>query len=359
MKIGKAVVFPVQRYPVSHENFVSEKEIIQEDQASADSLAGDAVNSVKGFCMGVCDAVPGVSGGTVALVVGIYERLFAAISHVDRQLGTYLKTRQLGKAATYIDARFLFSLIVGMGLGYVVMSVVIKFLMSHDILRALTLASFAGMVLGSLYVVFKMIQPQGQAGKWVCIGWGITGCAMSSMIAFQSSSPATAEVSLIYLFCCTVVAIVAMILPGISGAMLLLIFGVYYDVVEIPGNLIHFENVGDNLIKLGVFFSGCVVGLLTFSRLIKWLLSSYRAVTLAGMLGLMTGSLVVLWPFQHRLEPITEHHKPTYDYFVPGEFSTVILAVTGCVIFFAGCVVFGDRLAQGITNSRKNQTGAL
>lgn len=304
--------------------------------------------------MGLCDAVPGVSGGTVALVVGIYERLFTAISHIDRQLWVYLKTKELRKAAAHVDARFLFSLIVGMGLGYVVMSVVIKLLMSNETLRALTLASFAGMILGSLYLVAKMIRPQGQTGKVVCIGSGSAGCAVSSMIALQSSFQPAAEMSLIYLFCCTVIAIVAMILPGISGAMLLLIFGVYYDVVAIPRNLMQLEDVGKNLTRLGVFFSGCTVGLLTFSRVIRWLLHSYRAATLSGMLGLMLGSLIVLWPFRHRVEADLGDHKPSYHYFVPEEFSLVILGVAGCLVFFAVLVVFVDHLTHSRANSEKN-----
>ena len=136
-----------------------------------------------------------------------------------------------------------------------------------------------------------------------------------------------------------------MILPGISGAMLLLIFGVYYYVVEIPRSLIHLENVGDNLTRLAVFLSGCVIGLLTFSRVIKWFLNNYKAPTLSTMLGLMIGSLVILWPFQNRIEPVIEHHKPTYEWFVPTEFSGTMVGVGFCIVFFAAAVIVADRFA--------------
>ena len=309
------------------------------------TLFGDLAHSIKGFCMGVCDAVPGVSGGTVALIVGIYERLFTAITHIDRRLLGYLRKGEIKKAWVHMDARFLVALVIGMGMGYVAMSVAIKTLMASDTLRALTLASFCGMILGSVYLVFKMIKPQHKNAYLTCIGCGLLGCAVSSFIAFQSSAAATGEISLLYLFCCTIIAICAMILPGISGAMLLLIFGVYYYVVEIPRSLIHFENVGDNLTRLAVFLSGCVIGLLTFSRVIKWFLNNHKAPTLSTMLGLMIGSLVILWPFQNRIEPVIEHHKPTYEWFMPGEFNGTMVGVGFCIVFFAVAVIVADRFA--------------
>lgn len=310
------------------------------------SLAGDAANTFKGVGMGICDAVPGVSGGTVALVVGIYDRLFHAISRFDKQFIKYLRKFELVKALHHVDARFLLTLLMGIGFGYVAMSFAIKYLMADATLRSLTLASFTGMILGSIYLVFRMIRPSGRLGEMKCFGWGMSGCAISMFIAFQNLTSAAGEISLWYLFVCSVVAICAMILPGISGAMLLLIFGVYYYVIDIPRNLIHFENVGVNLVRLLVVISGCLVGLLSFARLLKWLMRTCRPQTLSAMLGLMAGSLIVLWPFQHRIEPTIEHHKPTYRCYVPEEFSLTILGVAGAIVFFAVVVVLVDRFAK-------------
>lgn len=310
--------------------------------STSTGLASDAVNSIKGFCMGVCDAVPGVSGGTVALIVGIYERLFVAISHIDTRLFHFLRKREWSQATRHVDLRFLFTLIIGLGIGYVVMSIAIKELMASDTLRTLTLASFAGMVVGSIVLVFSKIEA-GQKEKIICVFCALIGCALSAFIALQNTAAATGEVALPYLFLCTVVAICAMILPGISGAMLLLIFGVYYYVLEIPRNLIHFENVGENLIRLAVVLGGCIFGLLVFGRTIKWFLHNHRAKTLSTMLGLMIGSLIVLWPFQNRIEPLVEHHKPTYEAFWPTEFGLVALGAIGCLLLFGFLVIAVDR----------------
>ena len=315
---------------------------------SKNSFAADTLHAVKGFCMGVCDAVPGVSGGTVALVAGIYDRLFTAISHFDRKLLTFLVRRQFTRAAAHVDARFLLALVLGLGLGYVAMSVAIKVLMASETLRSLTLASFSGMILGSIWLVMQRIRPEPADQRIQCLGWGLAGCALSSLIAFQNSTTASGEISLLYLFCCTIIAICAMILPGISGAMLLLILGVYYHVVEIPRNLIHLEQVGDNLTRMAVVLAGCSVGLLTFSRLVKWLLKVYREQTLSAMLGLMIGSLLILWPFQHRIEPEVDHHKPRYEAFVP-DFSGWVVVVIACVLLFAGLVIAMDRLANSVS----------
>lgn len=324
------------------------------------SFKNDFVNGLKGLGMGICDAVPGVSGGTVALIVGIYERLFVAISHVDRRLFGYLRRGEWSLAARHLDARFLAALVFGMGLGYVIMSVAIKHLMASDSLRALTLASFTGMILGSVWLVFRMIRPGAERATTAereeirCIGCALAGFGIASLISFQSAH-AVANVSLVYLFCCTVVAICAMILPGVSGAMMLLIFGVYYHVVEIPRELIHLENVGGNLVKLGVFFSGCLVGLLTFARLIKYFLHRWRAPTLSAMMGLMLGSLLILWPFQQRIEPTIEGHKPTYEAFLPSEFDPIMIGVSICIVFFAAAVIMTDRVARSRFQQRLNE----
>lgn len=312
---------------------------------------GDTIHALKGICMGVCDAVPGVSGGTVALITGIYDRLFLAISHIDRRLFGFLRRGEWKLAARHLDLRFLVALVLGLGLGYVAMSFVIKFVMADDAWRALTLASFAGMVLGSIVVVWKKIQP-GNKETIACVVSGLAGCAVSAVIAMQNTAATTGEIGLAYLFACTVIAICAMILPGISGAMLLLIFGVYYSVLEIPRNLIHGEDIGVNLVRMGVVLAGCVTGLLSFGRVIKWLLQTYRAPTLSAMLGLMIGSLIVLWPFQHRIEPVMEHRKPTYEHFLPTEFSWVIPATVVCGLLFAGLVIAADMMTTRIAEAR-------
>ena len=173
----------------------------------------------------------------------------------------------------------------------------------------------------------------------------ISGCAISVTIAMQSNA-STEEIGLVYLFFCAVIAICAMILPGISGAMLLLIFGVYYFVLDIPGELLEFKDVGKNLLRLTVFVSGCALGLLTFSRVINWLLNTHRMPTLSAMMGLMAGSLLILWPFQNRIEPANPEHKPTYAAFMPEQFGGTVIGAIVCVILFAIVVILVDRTAK-------------
>lgn len=310
------------------------------------SLSKDVMHALIGFCMGLCDAVPGVSGGTVALVVGIYERLFTAISSFDRKFLRLLIGGRIGQAFKHCNGRFLFSLLIGIAVGYIVMSVGIKILMSDESLRPLTLASFAGMIIGSLWIVFGMINFKSLPRLTTNLIAAVAGCAISITIAMQSNS-STEEIGLVYLFVCAVIAICAMILPGISGAMLLLIFGVYYFVLDIPSALIEFKDVGKNLLRLTVFVSGCAVGLLAFSRVIKWLLNDHRMPTLSAMMGLMAGSLVILWPFQKRIEAANPEHKPSYQSFMPNQIDGTVVGSIFCALLFAAIVILSDRMAKG------------
>lgn len=317
-----------------------------ETEPESPSLSKDVKHSLIGFCMGLCDAVPGVSGGTVALVVGIYERLFTAISSFDRKFLRLLIGGRIGEAFKHCNGRFLVSLLIGVAVGYVVMSKGIKILMSSESLRPLTLASFAGMIIGSLWIVFGMIHFKNLptlAMNWIA---AIAGCVLSITIAMQSNS-STEEIGLLYLFVCAVIAICAMILPGISGAMLLLIFGVYYFVLDIPSELLEFKNVSRNLLRLTIFASGCAVGLLAFSRVIKWLLNTHRMPTLSAMMGLMAGSLVILWPFQNRIEAANPEHKPSYQPFMPNQIDGTVFGSIFCVLLFAAVVILVDQMAKG------------
>lgn len=316
-----------------------------EPELEPPSLSTDVTHSLIGFCMGLCDAVPGVSGGTVALVVGIYDRLFSSISAFDRKFLKLLTGGRFRDAFKHCNGRFLVSLLIGVAVGYVVMSRGIKILMASESLRPLTLASFAGMIIGSLWIVFGMIHLKTTPKLVTNLIAATIGCGISVTIAMQSNS-STEEIGLVYLFVCAVIAICAMILPGISGAMLLLIFGVYYFVLDIPGELLEFKDVGKNLLRLTVFVSGCAVGLLSFSRVIRWLLQTHRMPTLSAMMGLMAGSLVILWPFQKRIEPANPEHKPSYQSFMPDQFNASVVGAMVCVLIFASVVIFVDRMAK-------------
>jgi len=244
-----------------------------------------------GVLMGAADIVPGVSGGTVALILGIYNRLVMSISRFDGQLMRHLRSRQWVAAAHYVDLRFLLALGLGIAAGIGGLSFLMHFLLEHQAQH--TNGVFFGLILGSGMIVGRGIErwpvshqaafALGAAGSFLVVG----------METFQQPPD-----SLWYLFLCGMLGICAMILPGISGAFILLILGKYHAVTGLLRSTLTGAWDGQTLLALTVFCTGCLTGLLVFSRFLRWLLSRYQTVTLATLCGLMLGSLRKIWPFK-------------------------------------------------------------
>lgn len=274
-------------------------------------MRNDLLNMVRGMAMGCADVVPGVSGGTVALIIGIYERLVTAISSVDGQFFQLLKQRQWRKAAIHLDLRFLIALACGVLMGFVVMTLAMNAILKSESGRPLLLSAFFGMIVVSSWLVAKMVKPHNHAERVQCIVFAIVGAGLTLSLLWLRSptAGAAAEPSLPFLFGCGAIAICAMILPGISGAMVLLMCGVYAYLADIPHLLLHGEQIGLCLLTIAVFGSGCLIGLLTFAKVLRWLLGKHRALTLALLTGVMAGALPQIWPFQHDLTPHIEEVK--------------------------------------------------
>lgn len=245
--------------------------------------------------MGAADIVPGVSGGTVALVLGHYQRLVTAISRIDATALRLLKERRWGTAWSYVDGRFLLALGAGVAIGILGLASLMHWLLEHR--TAETMAVFFGLVLASGFVVATYIRRWSTGAVIACIAAAIPAYILGRL------SPTAADPTLPYLFLSAVVAICAMILPGISGAFLLLLLGVYHPITGLLKNLAHGQFTSQGLLQLGVFTIGCVLGLAIFSRVLRVLLVKYPDVTFAALLGLMIGSLGKLWPLQR---PTTE-----------------------------------------------------
>ena len=265
---------------------------------------------IRGFAMGAADVVPGVSGGTVALITGIYPRLITAISHFDRDLVSLIRQGNWGKAAKHIDLRFLLALGVGIAVGFLATMLTIAQLLKNPESRPFVLASFFGMIVASSWVVYQIFRETRAAHRfwfWLLLMAGIflaLGVTYLSPAAnFASQPPAW------YLFACGAIAICAMILPGISGALILLLLGVYAYLTEIPHHLLDGERVVENLGTIAIFGLGCLCGLLSFSKLLRYLLQEYAGPTYTLLLGLMIGSLSLLWPFQTDTTPQIEDWK--------------------------------------------------
>lgn len=303
--------------------------------------AGDLLNVLRGFLMGGADIIPGVSGGTVALILGIYDRLVTAISRFDLTLLKLLAKRRWRTAAVYIDLRFLITLGCGVLVGIGGLASVMHYLLLHQ--RQSTLAVFFGMILASTLLVSRMVPRWTPKRLGIFLSAGVAAFILVGLPLLKSPPAGNG-----YVFLSATIAICAMILPGISGAFILLILGKYEDITGLLRELLHGTISLDGLETLGIFVLGAGLGLLGFSKLLRWLLSRHEAVTLSLLCGLMLGSLRRIWPFQiDRTPEITELKHKVFDNVWPrgndGEFFAVILLMAVA----AGFVMLLDWMTSG------------
>jgi len=254
---------------------------------------------LKGFLMGNADVVPGVSGGTVALLLGIYDHLIHSIGRFDLQFCRLVVQRNWRQAAEHVDLRFILSLLVGICVGILCMGTLSHWLLEYQQTRQFTLAAFSGMVLASCFVIGKQIQILNYRNSVQVILLGLIGIVITVLVgaAVEQAAQLT-DPTYFQLFCFAAIAICAMILPGISGALILMILGVYEHLIALPEKLIKGIELGETAKQLIIFACGAVCGLMVFSRVLRHLLTKYRHGTLSLLVGIMLGSLSVLWPFQ-------------------------------------------------------------
>ena len=246
-----------------------------------------AVGVARGFCVGTADLVPGVSGATVAIVLGIYERLVAAIRGFDLALAGQLLRVDLPGAARRVDAGFLFPLAVGIAVAAVFFTRAVpiaELMVTH---RVAVRSFFFGLVLGALAVLLGEAR-RGRAPRWpdaavaaggAAAGWGIA-------VSVPASTPETAW----FVFAAGTVTAAAMILPGVSGAYVLVLLKKYSYVLAALGRF--------DLTVLVPFGLGVAAGLALLSRVLGWLLGRFRRTTLFALAGLVAGSLWSLWPYR-------------------------------------------------------------
>jgi len=256
------------------------------------------MNIFKGIFMGVADVVPGVSGGTIALVMGIYDQLITTITRVDMKLLTLLRRRQFSNAAHHLNLLFILSLGPGILTGILFMSLLAASLLEGDTSSQFTFAIFFGMITASAYLVLGMIEAKSTKAKVVAftlIILGLVAALAINQLQAGEITKATTTPSRLFIFICAAIAISAMILPGISGSMILMILGIYHHIVKLPKNLMEANERAPAIIELGIFACGALVGLILFSRVLKWLLTNYRHQLLATLTGVMLGALPVLF----------------------------------------------------------------
>ena len=280
----------------------------------------------RGFLMGGADIIPGVSGGTVALILGIYERLVSAISHVDGKFVGLLFRNEWRAAAEYLDFRFLLTLGAGILAGFACLANLMHDLLLHQ--RMYTLAVFFGLILASSFIVMRMVRPRGTAQRVGC--WSLAAATAAFAYWLVGLEQVGFHDHLGYFFLCGMIAICAMILPGISGSYILWLLGAYVAVTGIIKDALKFQCTQRELLSLLVFAMGCAVGLIGFSKLLKWLLARAHMPVMAILGGFMIGSLRLMWPFQRDLTPLVEALKEKrYEPIMPTHWDS---DVTVCVV---------------------------
>ncbi len=295
--------------------------------------------------MGAADVVPGVSGGTIAFISGIYQELIDSIKSVNV---SSLKLLFSGKVKDFwkaINANFLFSVVIGIGISVLSLAKLMKYLLDHQ--PILIWSFFFGLVIASAIYVAKDIKGW-KAGTIISLVAGIAVAYAITVI-----TPAEAHTGYGFIFISGAIAICAMILPGISGSFILVLLGMYKFILGAVSDF--------NLPVIIVFLSGAVIGIVSFSNVLSWLLKKYYNLTITLLSGFMIGSLNKVWPWKEVVKTFTDRHgeiKPLIEKNVlPGRY----LEATGHdsqLVFAVSLAIFGFALIfliEGITKQIKNR----
>ena len=270
------------------------------------------LNVLRGFLMGSADVVPGVSGGTIALVLGIYERLIHAIRTGAGALGSLVRGRisEALERAKAVEWSFLVPLLAGIGLAIVSLAALIQYFLDEQPIN--TAAVFLGLVAASIVIAWSLVSRWTVGRTTLAAGVALIAFLVLGLRSEELTDPAT-----LLFFGAGAIAIVAMILPGISGSFILLMLGMYEAVLDAVTDR--------DLAVIAVFGLGAVIGLALFSTVLDRMLRDHHDTMIAGLIGLMAGSLRVLWPWPDGTD--TANLASPTDPLVP-----VLLAVVGFVV---------------------------
>lgn len=255
-----------------------------------DTLQSGVLLWLKGVCMGGADIIPGVSGGTIAFITGIYEQLVDAIRSFDVIFVGKLFRLDIPGALSTAHVRFVACLLFGILTAVVSMASVMNYMLHAHPVEIWSL--FFGLIVASIFVVGREIEPLNA----VNLGFVVLGAAGSYLLV--GMIPVTTPETLPFIFLCGSIAICAMILPGISGAFLLLMLGKY----EYVTRTLKDPFLWDNLMVIGVFAAGAATGIVLFSRVLHFLLHRFHAATVSVLTGFMVGALRKVWPWKEVLE---------------------------------------------------------
>ena len=271
-------------------------------------------NLFRGFLIGTAEVIPGVSGGTIALIVGIYERIIGSAASAVEAFVLLLrgKLQEAKVAARQIDWLLVLPVLVGMFAAIFAAAAAIEPLLESqpENMRGL----FAGLILVSLLVPYRMVGASWRAADYLL---GLIAAAVSFVLVSLPKQE-VADPALALVFLAAAVAVCALVLPGVSGSFLLLAIGFYAPTIDAVNDL--------DFGYLSVFVLGAIVGLAMFSTALRWLLVNKRRITLAVMTGLMLGSLRSLWPWQDNLgQPVSPESLTPLVFFAVGALFVALL----------------------------------
>jgi putative membrane protein len=290
--------------------------------------------AIKGFCMGASDVVPGVSGGTMAFILGIYKELIESIRSFDLVFLKLLFSLKLGDALNHVSWRFLVAVGTGILMAIFSLSRILSWLLQNR--PILIWSFFFGLIVASLFTVSRYLE------KWTPSIFAWVGLGAACTYFLVGMVPASTPDTPWFLFMSGAIAICAMILPGISGAFILVLLGKYHYVLEAVNNR--------DFLTLFIVAAGAGVGLISFVRFLNWLLNKYYNFTIAILTGFMLGSLRKVWPWKKSLQSMTDTHGnvivTAHVNILPNQWSAEViqalcLAVLGFLIVF-----FMDFLAE-------------
>lgn len=299
--------------------------------------------TLKGIAMGAADVVPGVSGGTIAFISGIYQELIDSINNLNLSLVKTLKKDGLKAAWQEANGSFLLALVLGIGISVLTFSKIITYLLTSQPL--IVWSFFFGLIIASIMLIWKQITNW----KPITITALIFGIALTYYITI--ARPVSSPDSYYYIFLSGFIAIIAMILPGISGAFILLLMGSYEIII---GTINQFREgltqmntdlLSSAILKLGVFALGAIIGLKSFSKILHWMFDHHKNTTLALLVGFMIGSLNKVWPWKKVLETRVNSHGETVPFLEksvlpqnfegdPQLFTSLLLAIFGFIVIY-------------------------
>ena len=278
--------------------------------------------TLKGMGMGAADVVPGVSGGTIAFIVGIYDELIESIKGINLQVIKFFFTGRFKEFWKLVNGNFLLSLLLGICISVFSLARVITLLLDEQ--PVYVWSFFFGLVLASTWFVARDVKER----NWKTLLGFVCGAVVAYLITV--ATPAEPSTHPLFVFVCGAVAICAMILPGISGSFILVLMGMYKHIMEAVKGL--------DLITLALFAAGALVGITTFSRVLSYALRHFRNLTLAVLSGFMLGSLNKVWPWKTTMVQVYGGQEFKVEHNVlphTDMWSGIALMVLGFVLVYA------------------------